>query len=333
MRAYELRDTHGIDSIVLAERPVPGIAANEILIRIRAVSINRSDLSVTRGLYRQDTPLPLVPCSDGVGEVVETGAKVTRWRSGDRVSPLFMPNWIDGQLTSAITRKAIGRTVDGMLAEYVAAQEQSVVQVPEHLSDEEAATLPTAALTAWNALAREDPGPESVLTLGTGGVSIFAAQFAATRGDRVIATSGAAGKVGRLRALGVQDVINYHETPDWEKRVRELTGTGVDRVIEVGGAGTLDRSLRAVRVGGQVSLIGALAGRGQVDPLPIIMKAIRVQGIYVGSRRMFESMNRFIVTHLLRPVVDRTFGFDEVHEALRYLETGRHFGKICIRVG
>jgi NADPH:quinone reductase-like Zn-dependent oxidoreductase len=222
-----------------------------------------------------------------------------------------------------------------MLAEYVAAHEQSVTQPPAHLSDVEAATLPTAALTAWNAL-RRDPqtaaSSESVLCLGTGGVSLFAVQFAAARGDRVLATSGSDDKIERLREMGVRDVINYRSVPDWEKRVREIVSGGVDRVIEVGGGGTLERSLRAVRVGGQVSLIGALAGRGQVDPLPIIMKAIRLQGIYVGSRKMFEEMNDRIGAHALHPVIDRVFGFDEVHDALRYLESGKHFGKICIRL-
>jgi NADPH:quinone reductase-like Zn-dependent oxidoreductase len=245
-----------------------------------------------------------------------------------------MPNWIQGSLTHAMTQKAIGRTIDGMLAEYVAADEQAVVHAPAHLSDEEAATLPTAGLTAWHALARDgDPvGGESVLTLGTGGVSLFAVQFAIQHGSRVIATSSSGEKLERLRGLGVSDLINYIEVPDWERRVRELAKGGVDRVIEVGGAGTLERSLRAVRVDGQVSLVGALTGRGQFDPLPIVMKAIRVQGIYVGSRQMFEAMNEFVSAHRLRPVVDRIFRFEQAHEALRYLESGKHFGKVCVRL-
>jgi NADPH:quinone reductase-like Zn-dependent oxidoreductase len=222
-----------------------------------------------------------------------------------------------------------------MLAEYVAAHEESVVHAPGHLTIEEAATLPTAALTAWHALMCDsDPArTESVLTQGTGGVSLFAVQFAALRGARVIATSGSPEKISRLRAMGVSEIINYRETPEWEKPVRELTGGGADRIIEVGGGPTLGHSLRAVRVGGHVSLVGALAGAGQIDPLPIVMKSIRVQGIYVGSRRMFEEMNRFISERQMRPVIDRIFQFDEVHAALRYLESAGHFGKICIRIG
>jgi NADPH:quinone reductase-like Zn-dependent oxidoreductase len=334
MQAYELRDTQGIGSIVLAERPIPQIAPQQVLIRVRAVALNRSDLTVAKGSYRRNAVLPLVPCSDGVGEVVDIGNMVTRVRRGDRVAPTFMPGWVDGPLTDAVSRRALGRTIDGLLAEYVVADQDSVVHVPPQLSDEEAATLPTAAVTAWNALSSDAnlAAGKSLLAIGTGGVSLFAVQFALQNNLRAIATSGSPEKFDRLRQMGVSEVIDYRSQPDWPKHIQEITGGGVDHVIEVGGPLTLERSLRAVRVGGHISLIGALAGRGQIDPVPIVMKAIRMQGIYVGSRKMFEEMNDFITNHRLRPIIDRTFSFQEVHEAFRHLESGKHFGKVCIRV-
>jgi NADPH:quinone reductase-like Zn-dependent oxidoreductase len=223
-----------------------------------------------------------------------------------------------------------------VLAEYVVFDQDGVVPVPEHLTDEEAATLPCAAVTAWHALVTEGgvKAGDTVLTLGTGGVSLFALQFARLSGARVIATSGSDDKLARVRALGASDGINYKATPDWDKRVRNLTGdVGVDHVVEIGGAGTLPRSLRAVRAGGRLSLIGVLTGGGgEVNLLPVLMKNIRVQGILVGSREMFEAMNRAIALHRMRPVVDRVFPFEEAREALRYMESGAHFGKIAIRV-
>src|SRR5262249_29612396 len=224
---------------------------------------------------------------------------------------------------------------DGVLAEYVIFHEEGVVPVPEHLSDEEAATLPCAALTAWHALVtagQVQPG-DTVLLLGTGGVSIFALQFAHLAGARIIITSSSDEKLKRAKELGAAEGINYKANADWEKRVRELTGDrGVDHIVEVGGAGTLSRSLKAVRLGGHISLIGILAGGSDFNPMPILMKGVRVQGIFVGSREMFEPMNRAIAQHRLKPVLDRTFPFAEAREALHYLESGAHFGKIAIRV-
>jgi NADPH:quinone reductase-like Zn-dependent oxidoreductase len=333
MRDYEIRDTQGIDSIVLGERAAPAVGTHDVLIRVKAVSLNRSDLSVTRGAYSRNTPLPLILCSDGVGEVVQTGANVTRFQIGDRVARMFMPMWIDGPLSESMTRQAIGRTVDGMLAEFVAADEHTVVSIPEFLTDEEAATLPTAAVTAWNGLGDGGLKPgESVLTLGTGGVSIFALQFAVACGARVIATSGSPDKLDRLRAIGARDLIDYRSVPDWGKQVRDLTDGGVHWIVEVIGAATLEQSIRAVRVGGRISLIGALGGAGEVNPIPIVMKAITLQGIYVGSREMFERMNTFITMKRLKPVIDQIYDFDHAIEAFRHLESGRHFGKICIRI-
>jgi NADPH:quinone reductase-like Zn-dependent oxidoreductase len=335
MKVVELQNTFGIDSLNVTERPEPRPGPGQVLLKMRAWSLNYRDLLVAKGVYNPKLRLPLVPLSDGVGEVVAVGDGVSRVKVGDRVAGLFMQKWLAGELTDAKARSSLGGGgMDGLLAEYVVLHEDGVVRVPEHLTDEEAATLPCAAVTAWHALIAEgrlEPG-DSVLVQGTGGVSLFALQFARLTGARVIATSSSDAKLERVRQLGVSDGINYKTNPDWEERVRELTGgAGVDHVVEVGGAGTLGKSLRAVRTGGHVSLIGVLSGGGQVNPMPILMKNVRVQGIYVGSREMFEAMNRAIALHRLRPVVDRVFPFAEVCEALRYLESGAHFGKVVIR--
>ena len=220
------------------------------------------------------------------------------------------------------------------MAESVVLHEHGLVQIPAHLSFEEAATLPCAAVTAWHALIAEGhlkPG-DTVVTLGSGGVSLFALQLARLTGARVISTSSSDEKLSRLCGLGASDGINYKTTPDWDKRVRELTGAGADHIVEVGGASTLPKSLKAVRTGGTISLIGNVAGGGEFNPLPLLMKNVRLQGIFVGSREMFEAMNTAIETHALRPVVDRVFPFSEAREAMHYMERGAHFGKICIRV-
>jgi NADPH:quinone reductase-like Zn-dependent oxidoreductase len=246
-----------------------------------------------------------------------------------------MPDWADGEISEEKARAALGGSVDGLLAEQAVLPESAVVRVPEHLSDEEAATLPCAAVTAWNGLVASGgvkPG-ETVLVQGTGGVSLFALQFARLAGARVIVTSGSDAKLQRALALGAAEGVNYKAVPEWGERVRQLAGgAGVDHVIEVGGAGTLPQSLRAVRMGGHLALIGVLSGYGQANPLPILMKNVRVQGIYVGSRALFEAMNRAIALHRLRPVVDRTFPFAEAPAAFRHLESGAHFGKVVIRV-
>jgi NADPH:quinone reductase-like Zn-dependent oxidoreductase len=259
----------------------------------------------------------------------------TRLKVGQRVAGLFMPGWIEGELTDAKGRTALGGSVDGLLCEYAVLPEQSVVSVPEHLSDEEAATLPCAALTAWNGLvwAGKVKSGDVVLVQGTGGVSLFALQFAKLAGARVIATSSSDEKLARVKALGASDGINYRSVPEWGDAARQLTGgRGVDHVVEVGGAGTLTQSLRAVRPGGHVALIGVLSGYGQVNPLPILMKNVRVTGIYVGSRDMFEDMNRAIALNRLKPVVDRVFDFADAVAAFRHLDSGAHFGKVVIRV-
>ncbi len=335
MKVIELRDKFGLDSLTFAERPEPRPGAGQVLVKVRAFSLNYRDLLVVKGVYNPKLRLPLIPLSDGVGTIAGVGEGVTRVKAGDRVAGCFMQDWPAGELTEAKAKSSLGGGIDGVLAEYVTLREDGVVHVPDHLSDEEAATLPCAAVTAWHALvsAGRLKAGDTVLVQGTGGVSLFALQFAKLLGARVIVTSSSDAKLARALQLGASDGINYKSTPEWDKRVRELTGNvGVDHVVEVGGAGTLARSLRAVRMGGQISLIGVLSGgSGEVNPLPILMKSIRVQGIYVGSREMFEAMNRAIALHKLRPVVDRVFAFQEAREALRYMESAAHFGKICIR--
>ena len=335
MKAYEVQQQFGIDSLKLIDRQQPEPRAGEVLVRMRAWSLNYRDLLMVKGLYDPKLPLPLTPLSDGMGEVVAVGANVTRVAVGDRVAGIFMQRWIDGQLTEAKSKSALGGALPGVMAEYVVFDAEGVVRVPEHLTDVEAATLPCAGVTAWHAVVVAGAIGESstVLTLGTGGVSVFALQFARMLGARVIATSGSDEKLQRVIQLGASEGINYKVVPEWGKRVRELTGgTGVDLVVEVGGAGTLGESLRAVRMGGQISLIGVLSGAGQVNPMPILMKNVRVQGIFVGSRTMFESMNEAISRHQLRPVVDRVFAFEDVREALGHMESGAHFGKIVVRL-
>jgi NADPH:quinone reductase-like Zn-dependent oxidoreductase len=335
MKAVELQNTYGIDSLHVVERPELRPGPGQVVLKMRAWSLNYRDLLVIKGLYNPKLRLPMTPLSDGVGVVSAVGDGVTRVKAGDRVAPIFIQKWLAGEVTDAMSRTSLGGGgVEGVLAESVMLHEDGVVHVPAHLSDEEAASLPCAAVTAWHALITEGglkPG-DTILTQGTGGVSLFALQFAKAAGARVIITSSSDAKLQRARELGAADGVNYKTTPEWEDRVRELTGgAGVDHVVELGGAGTLGKSLKAVRTGGRISLIGVLTGGGQVNPMPILMKNVRVQGIYVGSREMFEAMNRAIALHQLRPVVDRVFPFTEVAAALRHMESGSHFGKVCLR--
>ncbi len=335
MKAFEIQNKFGLDSLTLTERPDPKPSYGQVLIKLRSLSLNYRDLMVVKGLYNPKLPLPLIPFSDGVGEVVAVGEGVTRVNIGDRVAGIFFQKWLAGELTAEKAESALGGAIEGMLAEYVVLHEDGVVRVPEHLTDEEAASLPCAAVTAWNALFTSGSlkAGDTVLIQGTGGVSIFALQFALLAGARVIATSSSDEKLERVLQLGASDGINYKQTPDWSKKVRELTaGDGVDYVVEVGGAGTLTESLRAVRYGGQISLIGVLTGgSAEINTASILMKNVKVQGIYVGSREMFEAMNSAIALHKLHPVCDRVFDFHQAPEALKYMETGSHFGKICIR--
>jgi NADPH:quinone reductase-like Zn-dependent oxidoreductase len=334
MKAYELQGDFGIDSLALTERPEPQPGAGQVLLKMRTWSLNYRDLLVVKGIYHPNLQLPFTPLSDGVGEVVAVGEGVSRIKTGDRVAGNFMQKWIDGELTEAKAKSALGGATAGLAAEYVVLDAEGVVPIPEHLTDEEGATLPCAAVTAAHALFHADdvkPG-DTVLIQGTGGVSLFALQFARARGARVIATSSSDAKLARVQELGASEGINYKTTPEWGDRARELTGgIGVDHIVDVGGSGTFPQSLRAVRMGGRVSLIGILSGSGPVDPLPILMKGVCVQGIFVGSRAMFEAMNGVLARHELRPIVDKVFPFGELREALRHMESGSHFGKIVLR--
>lgn len=333
MKTYLLKTGFGIENLSLEDVPQPIPGPGQVLLKMSAWSLNYRDLLVVRGIYAPKLQFPFQMLSDGVGEVVAVGPGVTRVKTGDRVAGAFMQTWIEGEMNEEKFNSALGAHRPGIAAEYVVLDAEGVVPVPGHLTDEEAATLPCAAVTAWQALVTSGnlTAGDSVLVLGTGGVSIFALQFARMLGARVIATSSSDDKLERVHALGASDVINYKTTPEWGKRVRDLTGgTGVDHVVEVGGAGTLAQSLEAIRTSGRISLIGVLTG-GDANPIPILMKSVTLQGIFVGSREMFEAMNRAIALNALKPIVDRVFPFAELPQALRHMESGAHFGKIVIR--
>ena len=334
MKAYEL-ETFGIENLQIVESAMPEPGNNEVLVQMCAASLNYRDLMVVRGEYNPRMRLPAVPLSDGAGEIVAVGDNVTSWKVGDRVMPSVAQKWLDGKPDSSAARSTLGGDArsNGVLREFAAFDACSVVAIPEYLSFAEAATLPCAGLTAWNALVESGNlrAGETVLILGTGGVSIFAVQIAKHFGARVIATSSSDAKIEKVKALGADETINYRSTPDWDRAVLDLTdGVGVDHVIEVGGAGTIEKSLASVRVGGTVSLIGALSGGATVNTVPIFMRAIRLQGIFIGSKAMFERMLQEFDRARIQPAIDRIFSFDEAPNALRYMETGKHFGKIVI---
>jgi NADPH:quinone reductase-like Zn-dependent oxidoreductase len=332
----------GLEHLQTTELPMPQTVPGTALIKVHAVSLNYRDLMVVKGLYNPKMALPRIPCSDGAGEVVAIGEGVTRVAVGDRICGIFMQRWLDGEPTAEKSKAALGGDVDGMLSEYVLLHEDGVVRFPAHLTYEEAATLPCAGVTVWNALqhggdpARPVTAGETVLIQGTGGVSIFALQFAIMLGARVIGTSSSEEKLARAYSMGLTAGCNYRDRPDWSKWAIESTnGIGVDRIIEVGGAGTLGQSLRAARVGGMIAQIGVLSGGAVTDALalaPILHKQLRVQGIYVGSRAMFKQMNEAIEKAKLHPVVARVFALEQAREAFQHMESGSHFGKIVIRV-
>lgn len=326
----------GVDKLTFDTVPVPVPGRGQVLVKMKAASLNYRDLLVATGKYNPKLQKPMTLCSDGAGEVLAVGEGVTRFKAGDRVASSFFQNWVSGPYTRMTGKSALGGSIDGVLTSARIFDEHGLVSVPAHLSYEEAATLPCAAVTAWHAMvptAHLSSG-QTVLLLGTGGVSIFGLQFAKMHGARAIITSSSDEKLVRAKALGADEVINYKRTPDWDKEVLKMTGgEGADVVLEVGGIGTLPYSLRSVKFGGQVSLIGVLAGIN--DPLnigPILHGNVRLQGIYVGSAEMFEAMNRAITTNRLKPVVDRVFPFKEAREAIQYLESAQHFGKIVISI-
>jgi NADPH:quinone reductase-like Zn-dependent oxidoreductase len=337
MKAYQLTAQTGIDALHLEEIPKPKPGPGQVLVRVHATSLNYRDLMIAGGRYGAPVSLPLIPLSDGAGEIEAVGAGVTRWKTGDRVMGTFSQHWPNGPVTREVFGSALGGTVNGMLAEHVVLSAEGVIAMPRHLSFEEAATLPCAALTAWHALVISGrvSAAQTVLLLGTGGVSIFALQFAKMHGARVILTSSSDEKCEHAKSLGADDTINYRTTPEWEQEVLRLTaGAGADHVIEVGGTETFSKSLRALALGGTISVVGGVSGfTSQVVLGDILGKSAVIRGIYTGNREMFEAMNRAITLHRLQPVMDRVFPFFEAAAAYQYLESGAHFGKVVIRVG
>jgi NADPH:quinone reductase-like Zn-dependent oxidoreductase len=337
MRAWQIAK-FGIDELKLVELAARAPGAGEVRVRVRAVSFNYRDLMMVTGKYNPKMALPRVPCSDGAGEVMEVGAGVTQWKPGDRAAGIFMQNWPEGPLTAAKARGALGGDIDGMLAEEVVLRETGLVRIPGHLSFAEAATLPCAGVTAWNALKAGTLRPGStVLVQGTGGVAIFALQFAKLMGARVLGISSSDEKLERACRLGLDAGLNYRANPEWERWAADQTGgEGVDLVVEVGGAGTLARSLKAIRTGGTVAQVGVLAQSTELTsepfPIPLILhKTARLQGIYVGSRADFEEMNRALALAAVRPVYEE-FAWTETPAVLQRMEAGGHFGKLVVEV-
>jgi NADPH:quinone reductase-like Zn-dependent oxidoreductase len=337
LKCYELQGPSGIEGLALLDKPVPRPGAGEVLVRLKAVTLNYRDLIIVRGGYGSRQKFPLVPVSDGAGVVESTGPDVEAFAPGDRVIGSFFEGWISGEPSEAKMRSSLGGGVDGVLTEYRVFPARSLVRTPEHLSDVEAAALPCAGVTAWSAVVKlggVKPG-QTVLTQGTGGVSLFALQFAKMCGARVIATSSSDEKIERLKMLGADLTLNYKNAPDWGKRARDMTGRGVDLVVEVGGVGTLNESIRATRVGGTIAFIGVLAG----PPPPelrislIVMQQQRLQGVTVGSVEDLQALVDAITINRLKPVIDKTFSFEQAQQAFSYMASGAHFGKVAITMG
>jgi len=334
LKVFEIQE-FGIDKLALVDRPQPTPGPGQALVRMLAASLNYRDYMMVLGAYNPRLKRPLVPLSDGVGIVEEVGSGVTRLKKGDRVAAAFFPKWIEGPPSKEKITTALGGSVDGMAAEYAVFSEDALVQAPASLTDEQVAALPCAAVTAWHALfghAGNVPG-DTILLQGTGGVSIFALQFAKLAGFRTIITSSSDDKLALARQLGADETINYKTTPAWDEAARKLTGgLGVDHIIEVGGSNTLALSMKALRIHGAISVIGVLSGAdAAIAPTSLLVLSARVQGIFVGSRSMFEQMNKAIELHKVKPVVDKTFAFAELKQALLYMESQQHFGKICLK--
>jgi NADPH:quinone reductase-like Zn-dependent oxidoreductase len=323
-----------IEALTFEEVGVGEPGPGQVLVAIKAVSLNFRDLLVATGRYGRRTTRRIVIASDGAGEVVAAGEGVTAFQTGDRVAGSFFQKWMSGRYRREYGDSALGGAIDGVLAELKVFDQQGLVRIPEHFSFEEAATLPCAGVTAWHALvpASRVQAGDTVLLLGTGGVSMFGLQFAKMHGARTIVTSSSDEKLNRARALGADETINYKKTPDWDKEVQRLTrGQGVDIVLEVGGAGTFARSMNSVKASGHMAVIGVLSGVTETLSIAqILRESLRIQGIYVGSVEMFEAMNRAIAANGLRPVVDRVFSFEQTADALHYMQSAQHFGKIVI---
>ncbi|WKA30010.1 zinc-dependent alcohol dehydrogenase family protein [Bradyrhizobium roseum] len=337
MKCYELQGPSGIDGLALVDKPVPEPGPGEVLVRLTAATLNYRDLITVKGGYGSRQKFPLVPVSDGAGVVEGVGPGVREFASGDRVIGSFFENWTSGEPSEAKMHGALGGSADGVLSQYRIFPKRALVKTPKHLSDIEAAALPCAGVTAWSAvtkLGNIKPG-QTVLTQGTGGVSLFALQFAKLCGARVIATSSSDAKIERLKTLGADHTLNYKATPDWGKKAREWSGHGVDVVVEVGGVGTLNESIRATRIGGTIAFIGVLAGPPTSDSrLPLmVMQQQRLQGVTVGSVEDLQGMANAIAASGMKPVIDKVFPFDQVKQAFAHMESGAHFGKIAIEIG
>ena len=337
MKSYQITAGYSVASLKLTDVNYPKLLPNQILVKIKALSLNYRDLLVIKGVDRWKPPLGRVPVSDGVGLVVDTGSQVTAVNLHDRVAGLFLPNWKEGKLVAEKLGRSLGGAVkDGLLQEYMIFDEHEVVRVPGYLTDEEAATLPCAGLTAWHSIAEKGnikPG-DSVVVQGTGGISLFSAQFAMMAGADVILLSGSDEKLDVARKLGVKQLINYKQNPDWETEViRRTNGRGADHIVEVVGASNINKSIEAVAMDGTISVIGLVGGlKGEINTEKIMAKQIRLQGIEVGSKEMFKRMNNALAVNKLHPVISNTFAFDDVREALTILEKGTHYGKICLKM-
>ncbi len=334
MRAIEL-NAFGTKNLTLVEREKIPPQNHEIQIQMKAASLNYRDLLMVRGEYNPRQALPLIPLSDGVGIVQKVGARVTRFKVGDRVCPIFAQGWHSGTPSKIKTKRTLGGPVDGTLQEFMTLCEEDAVLAPEGLTDGQAACLPCAGVTAWSALVTHGQikAGDSVLVQGTGGVSMFAMHYALAAGARVIMTSSSDEKLERVRQAGVEHTINYRTDANWGKTAKKMAGgDGVDHVVEVGGASTLKSSLQAVRPGGSVYLIGVLSGTAQeLNLLPILMQNVRVQGILVGHRESFEDMNRAITQHHIRPEISHVFPWTQAEDAFEVMASGSHFGKIVLK--
>lgn len=334
MNAYHVHPGQNFAGIQPISRELPPPGPYEVRVRIRAVALNYRDLMVIRGDYNGGNAQAVIPASDGAGDVVEIGAKVSRFKVGERVATTFFESWIEGRQTPQKSQHSFGGLIDGALAREIVVSQDSLFKVPDHLDYNEAATLTCAGVTAWNSIfveGRARPG-DSVLLLGTGGVSVWGLQLAKAAGLRALITSSSDAKLQRARQLGADVTINYTTTPEWHEAVLQAThGEGVEVVVEVGGAGTLKKSLQSTRMGGTVAIVGGVSGWGsEVDPFQLIRGAKRVSGIYVGSQAMLEDLARFVALHRIRPVVDRVFPFEQARQAYEYLDSGSHFGKVVI---
>ena len=334
MKAYQYRMGEPIAALKLVELPMPSVGPGQVLVKMHAASLNFRDLLVVTGQFPRTQQDVIIPLCDGAGEVVEVGSGVTTLKIGDRVTPLYNQSWMAGEMQDSDTAWSLGGCIDGVAAEYRAFGEMGVLKFPDHLSYAEAATLPCAGLTVWNSLHGLRPltAGDTLLTLGTGGVSIHALQMAHAAGAEVIITSSSDEKLARAKALGADHVINYVTTPDWDVAVRKITGgRGVDHVIENGGGETVLRSIKSTRRGGWIHIIGLIAP-GEIDPVHILLSGVTLCGKEVGSREMFAAMNRSLAHSKIKPVVDKVFAFDQLADALGELGKGKHFGKLVLSI-